>query len=294
MSTRHKFSNYQKRCLRKFNFYLKCSGSDSSILIYFYFSSTIYFVAFCTPCSTCVVMAAQFCTSALYAGTKSLLECLYMPGMKHPKGPNVGLWVHGKNIRKEANSAVCSPVEPLQQLSRRILLVVGKSAKLTLLPWRSRYFLFHAVAIRWFPSWTPPSYLACSFSLQFVLHPSSPQCKVVCKEGEFVCALPVHRHVFPGPGGLSRDQPCCPAFFRKHSPLKCQCQQPAELPPTFLNQTDFWPIWLFQRFLWIFILKYQPTGTAKKRSFFFQHNHHSEKYQAKYQEVDAGFPLYPT
>lgn len=176
MSTWGRFSNDQKWCLRKFNFYLKtvfkkCSGSDSSVLIYFYFSSAIYFVASCTHCSTCVVMAAQFCTSALCAGTKPLRECLCVPGMKHPKGPNVELWVHRKNIRKEVNSAVCSLVKPLQQLSRWILVVIDKSAKLTT-PMNIEVLPIPCNCHQVVPTLDTPI-LPHSFSLQFVPHPSS-------------------------------------------------------------------------------------------------------------------------
>lgn len=168
-----KFSNSQRWCLSKSNFYLnktvfeKCSASDSAGLISFDFSPAIYFDASHTPFSTCAVMATQFQTIVLHTRTKpfqyvNVCSCLAWSTLKVQM---YSCECMKKNIRKEAYSGICSPVTTLQQLSRWTLPIYGKSEKLTPLLWRSRYLPFPAVTIKQFPPWTPTPCLTCLFTL---------------------------------------------------------------------------------------------------------------------------------
>lgn len=50
------------------------------------------------------------------------------------------------------------------------------------------------------------------------LPPSSLQCKVLCEEWEFVRVLSVHRHVLPGPRGLSERLAVLPSFPQETQP----------------------------------------------------------------------------
>lgn len=107
------------------------------------------------------------------------------------------------------------------------------------------------------------------------LYPSSPWCKV-----DLSVPKTTRRPVLPGARDHQRDEPCCSTSFRKQNPIRQQglLQQQLGFAPvsaaewlqTCLNQTVFYPFWLFQLFWGIFTLKYQAALIHTQFPFIYR------------------------
>lgn len=230
-----KFSNGQRWCLSKSNFYLnktvfeKCSASDSAGLISFDFSPAIYFDASHTPFSTCVVMAAQFQTIVLHARTKPLqyvnmCSCLAWSTLKVRmyscecmKKTSERKLTRAFAVQLQLCSSYPGGLFPFMANLRNSLCSCedrGTSHSLQL-PSSSSH-----------PGHPRPASLACLPSGNVLsspllhLPPLSLQWKVACEEWEFVCVLSVRRHVLPGPRGVLEGSAVLPSFPQETQPPK--------------------------------------------------------------------------